>query len=804
MSIAGQQNINIGLPNESANSDSLYSAFNKIQNNFTTLFSNSSQVVAGNGIAIDTSNTVANISAKITAGNNITVGNVNSAVVINAIVDRYSSNSLSNVLLDVGQKTLIIGTGLSYTIGQDVIVAFDSNNVMKGSVDNYNPNTGVFVFTATNAIGAIGTFYPEWQINLDGISDVGAGVYGILPGNGILIDGSNVTGVYQGNAVISLANSGAIAGTYKNPNITIDSTGRIIAASNNLVSGTVTSVGVVSGGTGLSIAGSPITSNGSITITNTGVTKLIAGTGITVSSQTGEITISSGNLTGFVTNVGLSSTNLIIGGGNPITSAGVITVDLPSNLSITGNITSVSGRFIGNASGLSNIPTANLTGVDGNTSNILYGNGVFASALTAVGATGPTGATGPEGATGVAGSTGPTGPTGATGLTGPTGPTGATGLMGDRYATTSTTSLLIGTGAKTLTVESSLAYTVGQDIIIANTASRYMTGVVSSYNTNTGVLIASISGTLGSGTYTSWTVNLNGAAGTPGATGATGPIGGSNTQVVFNDAGVANGSSALTFDKTTGNLSVNTGFVNAAAVKTTGLIDVGTSLVAAGNITGANLLGPLANGNSNVRIPSANGNVNISAVGNANILVITGTGANITGTLNATGNLTVGNANLGNLAVANFFQGDGGLLTNISVAAGTQIVNGTSNVAASLNSNVTVGVAGNANVLVITGTGVNVAGTLNVTANTNLVNLNATLGNFTANVSANNFNANVIIKTTAVPFANLPSAATAGAGARAFINDGNIAATANFAAQVSGGGSNNVPVYSDGTNWLIG
>ena len=39
----------------------------------------------------------------------------------------------------------------------------------------------------------------------------------------------------------------------------------------------------------------------------------------------------------------------------------------------------------------------------------------------------------------------------------------------------------------------------------------------------------------------------------------------------------------------------------------------------------------------------SNGNVNISAVGNANILVVTGTGANITGTLNVTGNANAGN-----------------------------------------------------------------------------------------------------------------------------------------------------------------
>ena len=79
-----------------------------------------------------------------------------------------------------------------------------------------------------------------------------------------------------------------------------------------------------------------------------------------------------------------------------------------------------------------------------------------------------------------------------------------------------------------------------------------------------------------------------------------------------------------------------------------------TSLVVTGNTTSGNFIGILANGNSNVNIPSANGNINFSAVGNANVVVITGTGANIAGTLNVTGNLASGNANLGNLVSANF------------------------------------------------------------------------------------------------------------------------------------------------------
>jgi hypothetical protein len=48
--------------------------------------------------------------------------------------------------------------------------------------------------------------------------------------------------------------------------------------------------------------------------------------------------------------------------------------------------------------------------------------------------------------------------------------------------------------------------------------------------------------------------------------------------------------------------------------------------------------------------------------------------------------------------------------------------------------------------------------------------------------------------------ANLPAAATAGTGARSFVTDANATT---FLSTVAGGGSNRVPVVSDGTNWLI-
>ncbi len=57
------------------------------------------------------------------------------------------------------------------------------------------------------------------------------------------------------------------------------------------------------------------------------------------------------------------------------------------------------------------------------------------------------------------------------------------------------------------------------------------------------------------------------------------------------------------------------------------------------------------------------------------------------------------------------------------------------------------------------------------------------------------------IKVSAVAVASLPSAATAGAGARAMVTD---ATASTFASTVAGGGAITVPVYSDGTNWKVG
>lgn len=142
------------------------------------------------------------------------------------------------------------------------------------------------------------------------------------------------------------------------------------------------------------------------------------------------------------------------------------------------------------------------------------------------GVTGPTGAQGIQGATGPTGApssvVGPTGPTGPQGIQGVTGPTGAQGLSGDKYLTSSTTTLTIALGTQTLTVGTGLSYSAQQTVIIDYDATHYMVGQVTSYTSGTGVLVVVVTQIGLTGTYSSWTVNLDGAQGVVGPTGPTG------------------------------------------------------------------------------------------------------------------------------------------------------------------------------------------------------------------------------------------------------------------------------------------
>lgn len=83
-------------------------------------------------------------------------------------------------------------------------------------------------------------------------------------------------------------------------------------------------------------------------------------------------------------------------------------------------------------------------------------------------------------------------------------------VPGDRYLSSSTTSLTISTGAKTLTIGTGLSYSSQQDIVIAYDAANHMHAVVTSYDSSTGVMVVDVQNKTGSGTYSLWTVNVGG------------------------------------------------------------------------------------------------------------------------------------------------------------------------------------------------------------------------------------------------------------------------------------------------------
>ena len=202
-----------------------------------------------------------------------------------------------------------------------------------------------------------------------------------------------------------------------------------------------------------------------------------------------------------------------------------------------------------------------------------------------------------------------------------------------------------------------------------------------------------------------------------------------NTNVVIITANglIVNGNvSATTF---TGNLSGSAATVTANAQPNITSVGTLTSLVVTGNITSGNAnLGNLATANYFTGILTTNAQPNITSVGTLTSLDVSGniSGGNITtiGQVVATGNIT-----------GNYFIGNGSQLTGIDA---TSIQNGNSNVKVYANANISTSVAGVANVLVVTGVGANVDGTLGVTGNLSASNLVITgTGLFDGNVSMN-------------------------------------------------------------------
>ena len=249
---------------------------------------------------------------------------------------------------------------------------------------------------------------------------------------------------------------------------------------------------------------------------------------------------------------------------------------------------------------------------------------------------------------------------------------------------------------------------------------------------------------------------------TAGRVTATGNITGGNLVT----SGTANVGNITTANISAGNITSAiisaTGNINGPNI-TASLLSVSTTLQVSGNITGGNILTDgiisttgnitgnvflgngsqltgitvtrIANGTSQVNIPVASGNANITIGATANVAVFTTGGANIAGNLSVTGN-----------AAATYFLGNGAALTGLN-AYGNVVANGTAVLASSASSTLTV-TAGNNQVI----TGNNTTKAVTIAVNDNPTFATAII---TGNVTAANFIGNIISATNISNVGNL-------------------------------------------------
>ena len=218
------------------------------------------------------------------------------------------------------------------------------------------------------------------------------------------------------------------------------------------------------------------------------------------------------------------------GSGGTSGTSGTSGLDGSSGTSGTSGINGTSGTS--GTSGLNGTSgTSGLNGTSGtsglNGTSGTSGNGTSGSSGTS-GEAGTSGTSGEAGTSGTSGEAGTSGTSGTSG-SGTSGTSGSSGANGDLYRTTSTTSFTLGVSG-TLTVGTGLAYSVAQSIIIVFDTSNFQECEVTTYNSATGALaFQTPTRTVGSGTYSTWNINLDGASGGDGSSGTSGEAGTSGT-----------------------------------------------------------------------------------------------------------------------------------------------------------------------------------------------------------------------------------------------------------------------------------
>lgn len=734
------------------------------QSNITTVGTLTNLSVSGNANIGNNVNVSGNavITGNLVVGGNTVYVNVETIRVEDPIIELGGGPNGDPLTSDDGKDR---GTLLHYYSGSpiDAFMGWDASNSEFAMGSNVSVTNEVVTF---NTLGNLRIQSLAANIgNFSGnIIAANANLGNAVSANFFIGSGNNLSNIQGGNVTGQVGNAAIAGSVYSNsqPNITSVGTLSSLSVSGNANTGNV-NTGIVSASGNIQTASYFVGDGGYIS----NIT-VAAGSYIVNGNSNVHLDANS-NL--HVDIAGNLDVLLVTGTGANVNGYLAISGNLSSGNANLGNL-ATANYFSGNAANLFGIPGANVTGTVANATHASTANTVVDGTQSNITSVGTLTSVSVSGNANV-------GNLGTTGLISATGNVTGNYILGNGAfltgVSTSSNSIFNGNSNVFVNANSNVDFTVAGNanvVVITGTGANIngyanITGNVTSANLNTGVIS-------GSGNLTVANANLGNLVtanffagnaanlfGIPGAN-VTGTVANAthastaNTVVDGNQSNIT-AVGTLTSLSVSGNIAsnnLNTSNIISAGGNITGAnLLTNNQISATGNITTANyfigngyyLTGiaagtqdKIANGNSNVYIPTANGDITITSAGNANIVVVTGTGVNVTGTLSTSGNLTVANANLGNLVTANFFQGDGGLLTNITVAAGSSLVNGNSNVIVDANSNVRFSIAGTANVVVLTDTGANINGYANITGNANIANIGTGLISASSNITGAN------------------------------------------------------------------
>lgn len=250
-----KKTINVGLPNESVGSDSLYTAFNKINDNFTNIWNNASpyNTFNANGSGIGITSYPANgvillqntgVTSLVAGDDSITLSASNGNVTITASAGG-NGGGVSNVNVVGASNTRITSTGGPILSNGTITLDLAKTGVALSNTTYTNP---------TITVDPYGRILSASNNSITGsVTSVG-----LTPGAGIAITGGPITSA----GTMTVTNTGVVQ---INPGagIGVSSTSGVVTIF-SLATGTVTSVSLSS--SSLNVIGSPITTAGSYSI----------------------------------------------------------------------------------------------------------------------------------------------------------------------------------------------------------------------------------------------------------------------------------------------------------------------------------------------------------------------------------------------------------------------------------------------------------------------------------------------------------------------------------------------------------